>query len=439
MPTSSTLEILVIFLLILANGIFAMAEIALISARKARLRQMSEDGDRRARLALDLAESPTRFLSAVQVGITLAGVLAGALGGVTLAETLAVWLGQFPLIAAYREPISIGLVVLPITYLSLVIGELVPKRIALNHAEQIAAFLAPLMKTVSSLASPAVTLLSHSTDVILRVIGIKPTGEPPVTEEEVRILIELGMHHGVFEPREKEIVDRVFRLGDRRVESLMIPRHDIHWLDINWPMEEMCRRIASSGHSRFPLAAGSLDEVTGIIKAKDLLVLQARGGAVDLQSLMAPALFVPEGTPALKLLERFKEARSQCALVVDEHGGTQGLVTLTDVLEAIIGEMPQADEPAEPETIQRADGSWLLDGGLAIHEFEALFQLQQEIAEAEGDFQSLGGLVMAVLGRVPVAGDNFEWNGLRLEVVDMDGRRVDKVLAARISPLPEKK
>jgi putative hemolysin len=437
MPTTSTLEILVIFLLILANGIFAMAEIALISARKARLRQMAEGGDRRARLALELAESPTRFLSAVQVGITLVGVLAGALGGVTLADTLARWLSQFPLIAPYQEPLSIVLVVLPITYLSLVIGELVPKRIALNKAEPIAAFLAPLMKTVSTLAGPGVSLLSHSTDLVLRGMGIKPASEPPVTEEEVRILIEQGMHHGVFELREKEMVDRVFRLGDRRVESLMIPRHDIHWLDNQWPAEELGRRISSSGHSRFPVAAGSLDEVVGILKAKDLLVAQTRGEPVDLAVLVTPALFVPEGTSALRLLERFKEARAQCALVVDEHGGTQGLVTLTDVLEAIIGEMPQGDEPVEPESVQRADGSWLLDGGLAIHEFETLFQLQEEATDAEGDFQTLGGLVMAVLGRVPKAGDHFEWNGLRLEVLDMDGRRVDKVLAARVPTPPE--
>ena len=431
-----TLEMLFVFLLILANGLFAMAEIAILSSRKVRLQQRANEGDLRARAALELAETPNRFLSTVQIGITLIGILAGAYGGATIAHELAAQLERISFLAPYSHAISLGVVVLGITYLSLILGELVPKRLALNSPERIACALATPMRLVAVLAFPAVRLLSLSTEVVLRLLGVQPTAEPPVTEEEIKILIEQGTQAGVFEAAEQDMVERVFRLGDRHVGVLMTPRTEIVWLDVEDSSEQIQSRITSTVHSRFLVAQGALDQVLGIVHAKDLLARSLEGQPFDLKACLRQPLFVPESMRALKVLELFKQSGTHLALVVDEYGGIEGLVTLNDILEAIVGDLPSIDEAAEPPVVQREDGSWLLDGMLPVDEVKELFQLAQLPEEETGTYQTLGGMVMSHLGRIPSAADHFEWAGLRFEVIDMDGHRVDKVLVAPVETSP---
>ena len=422
------LEVLFIILLVLTNAIFALSEMAVVSARKARLQQRAEAGDHGARVALELANAPSRFLSTVQIGITLVGILAGALGGATIAEALAKQLSGLEILAPYSEAIGISIVVLAIAYLSLVIGELVPKRLALNNPERVASMMAPSMRTLSKMVSPIAHVLSLSTETVLRVLGVQASSEQTITEEEIKLMIEQGARSGVFELSEQEMVNRVFRLGDRTVNALMTPRHEITWLDLNDAVEEIQQKIAASGHSCFPVAQDNLDNVLGLAQAKDLLTLSLTGQPFGLAAVLRPALFVPEAMPALEVLERFKETRSHTALVINEYGGLQGLVTIKDVLEAIVGDIPSAGEEAEPEIVQRADGSWLVDGRLLTDELKELLQVEKLPNEEAGDYQTLGGFVMTFLGRVPSAGDRFEWAEISFEVVDMDGRRVDKVL-----------
>jgi putative hemolysin len=422
---SVALEIAIILLLILVNGVFAMAELAIVSARKARLQQRADKGDAGASAALALANEPGNFMSTVQIGITLVGVLAGAFGGATIARELAQGLQNLPLLAPYSEAVSVALVVLGITYLTLVLGELAPKQIALNDRERVAAAVAPTMRGLSRIAAPLARLLSLSADGVLRILGIRPSAAPPVTEEEIKIMIEQGTRIGVFDPVEEEMVDHVFRLGDRRVSAITTPRRDILWLDVNDPPQEIQRKVVVSGYSRFPVADGSLDNLVGLALAKDLLVQSLDGEPLDLRAALRPAALVPEAMPALDVLERFREARSKIAMVVDEYGGVLGLVTAADILEAIVGDIPGLGEEDEPEVVQRADGSWLLDGMLPLDEFGEVVGLG---AVSVPGIDTLGGLVMASLGRIPTAGDRFEWKGLALEVVDMDGHRVDKVL-----------
>lgn len=429
--SSMILQIVIILLLIVGNGVLAMSELAVVSARKPRLQQMAEEGNEGAKVALELANHPGHFLSAVQVGITLVGILAGAFGGATLAEDLAPWIARVPLLAPYANALSVGLVVLIITYLSLVIGELVPKRLALRNAERTAAAIARPMRRLAQLTSPLVHLLSVSTDFVLRIFGVPPVPEPAVTEEEVRIMLEQGAQLGVFERMEEEMVGQVFRLADRKIGAVMTPRPDIVWIDVEDDVEAIREKISSSGRSRFPVGEGNLDQVLGIALAKDLLAQSLAGIPIDVRAVLKPALFVPESTPALNVVERFKETQSKLALVIDEFGGVEGLVTVDDILEAIIGEIPEPDEAEEPQAMQREDGSWLIDGMFAIDEFCDLFEVDELPEGGAGYYQTVGGFVMASLGQVPAAGDHFNWDELRIEVMDMDGRRVDKVLVTR--------
>jgi putative hemolysin len=424
------LEILLILVLIIANGVFAMSEIAVVSARKVRLQQRATAGDKRAQTALDLANAPERFLSTVQIGITLIGILAGAFGGATIAETLAAEIARVPALAPYSEGISLVIVVAIITYLSLVIGELAPKQIALNNAEGIASAIAGPMKTLSRIASPLVSVLSVSTRFVLRVLRVKALDDPQVTEEEIKILIAQGTSSGVFEPAEHEMVKRVFRLADQKVTAHMTPRTEIVWLDLDDTAEDIRQKVTTSGHSRFPVTKGSLDQVVGIVYAKDLLTQSLTGSAIDLKAVLRPALFVPESVPAMAMLERFKQARAHGALILDEYGGLQGMTTINDILEAIVGDVPLMDDLFRPEVVRREDGSWLIDGLLSIDEFKEVVGIDELPDEADGNYQTVGGLVMTTLGRIPSTGDHFEWQGLRVEVVDMDGHRVDKVLVA---------
>ncbi|WP_413200887.1 hemolysin family protein [Nostoc piscinale] len=425
--SSITSEILIILVLIIANGIFSMSEMAVVSARKVRLQQLANQGDANARAALKLAESPNNFLSTVQVGISLIGILTGAFGGATIANRLAVYVKLIPLLAPYSEPVSFGIVVLIITYLSLIIGELVPKRLALNNPERIAAFVAIPMRALAAMASPAVHLLSASTELVLRILGITPSEEPQVTEEEIKILIEQGTEAGTFEEAEQDMVERVFRLGDRPVSSFMTPRPDIIWLDLEDTAEENRQKMTENGYSRYPVCQGGLDNVLGIIPVTDLLARSFRNEALDLTVGLRQPVFVPESTRGLKVLELFKQTITHMAIVVDEYGVIQGLVTLNDIMSEIVGDVPADLDEDEPQYVQREDGSWLLDGMLPVEKFFELFEME-EWDDERGSYQTLGGFVITHLGRIPSAADHFEWEGMRVEVMDMDGNRVDKVL-----------
>lgn len=425
-------EILLVVLLLVLNGVFAMSEIAVVSSRKARLQQRAEAGDAGARRALELAENPNRFLSTVQVGITMVGILAGAFGGATIAEPFAETLRRYPTVAPYADGVALGLVVLAITYLSLIIGELVPKRIGLNHPERIAAAVAGPMNVLSRVSSPLVSVLTLSTEGVLRLLGIRRADEPPVTEAEISMLMEQGTQAGVFEEAEQDIVERVFWLGDQRAASLMTPRRRVVWLDAAAPPEESREVMARHRFSRFLVCEGTLDRVVGMVEVKDLWARSLAGEPVDdLRAVLRRPLFVPESTRALRVLELFRESGTHLALVVDEYGGIEGLVTLNDVLEEIVGELALAGAPASPGVVRRDDGSWLVDGALQMEEFREALDLPERREEDREEFRTVGGFVLTHLGRVPAAGDRFDAGGLRVEVVDMDGHRVDKVLVTR--------
>jgi putative hemolysin len=417
-------EILIIVILVVINGLFAMSEIAILSARKARLQQWANEGNTRASAALELANAPNLFLSTVQTGITLIGILAGVFGGATLTEELAKYLHQRPLLAVYNKVIAGAIVVLGITYLSLVLGELVPKRLGLSYPERIAMAIAVPMRWLSVITSPIVRLFSASTELVLWILRASPSNEPPITEEEIQVLIEQGTQAGIFEEAEQEMVTGIFRLNDQRVSALMTPRTEIVWLDLNDSPETIARKITNSVYSRFPICQGTLDNVLGVVQVRDLLTSNLAGQSVDLTTIWQPPLYVPEGVLASRLLKLFKQSQTHIALVIDEYGGTQGLITLHDILEAIVGDM----QPIKPQATKRQDGSWLLDGTLSADEFKRIFDVAYLPGERRGYYQTLAGFVMMHLGRIPSTGDHFEWGGLHLEVVDMDGPRIDKVL-----------
>jgi putative hemolysin len=423
------LETLIIFLLLVINGIFAMSEIAVVSSRKPRLQQRAEDGEKGAQAALALSESPGRFLSTVQIGISLVGVLAGAFGGATLSEKLAELLARVPRLAPYADGIALFIVVLLITYFSLVIGELIPKRVAMNNPEQIATRIARPMNMLSRLTAPLGSLLTFSTEVGIRLLGIRPSGEPQVTEDEVRVMVEEGTRVGVFEAVEQNMIEGIFRLSDRRVDAILTPRTEIVWLDLEEPFAENLRRVLASEHSSFPVGQGSLDNIQGVLRSRDLLgALAAQTDEIDLRALVQPPVLVLESTPAFNLLEEFRRSRQHMALVIDEYGGLLGLVTLSDLMTSIVGEMPGAGEHSGLQVTRREDGSWLMDGLLPVDELKEILDIDHLPAEERVGYQTLGGFVMSQLGSVPNPGQYFTCCGYRFEVVDMDGRRVDKVL-----------
>jgi putative hemolysin len=426
-------EAVLILFLILANGIFSMSEMAVVAARKSGLQQRAEQGSRRARIALDLSQNPAQFLSTIQIGITVIGTLAGAYGGLTIAEKLATYISQFPELASYADGIGFGIVVVIISYLSLIIGELVPKRIALTSPERFASALAPLMQRISRITSPAVRFLTWSTNVVVRLIPLKHSREGAVTEEEIKSLIEQGTQEGVVEESEQDMVEGVFRLGDRRVVELMTTRLRVIWLDVSETLDEIVGTVKEHGFSRFPLCEGTLDHVIGIVDVKDILTSTAASSVLDLRKIVREPLFVPESVNALKLLEMFRTSGAEAALVVDEHGGVEGLVTMSDIIESIVGEVPEQGKALAQQAVQREDGSWLVDGLLPIPELEELIG-KRGIDTQDGSFTTVGGLVMANLGRVPAIGDKIESNNVLFEVVDMDGKRVDEVI---VKKLPE--
>ena len=429
--STTFIEILVIFVLILFNGFFSMSEIAIVSARKVRLEQRADEGDRGAGRALELSNTTGKFLSSVQIGITLVAMLTGAFGGATLAERLTQSLARVSWLATSAATLSLVIVVLLTTYFSLVIGELIPKKIALNNPEKIASKVSGIMMFISRLTSPLTRLLSASTDLGMRLLGIKPSGEPPITEEEIKVLIDQGTQVGVFGEAEQDMVEGIFRLNDRSINAIMTPRTDITWLDAEDSIEEMLKVIIQSPYSRFPVSRESLDNVLGILKSKDLLEKQLSGKSYNLLDLLQKPLFIPENTPAMRVLELEREHGVHEALVIDEYGGVLGFVTLFDVLEAIIGELPSQDQASEPEIVMREDGSYLIDGLLPIDEFKDLLDLDLLPEEGKVGFQTAGGFVMNQVGSIPHAGQSFQWQDLHFEVLDMDGHRIDKILVSR--------
>lgn len=426
-------EALVILILIFTNGVFALAEIALISARKHRLQQRADEGSHSAAIALKLANAPNELLSTVQVGITLISTLAGAFGGATVAEALAVKLNAIPQIAPHGGSAAITIVVLAITVTTIILGELVPKRLALTNPEMFAAALAPLMKMVSKLASPVVRFLSWATDQVLKLLPKPRSGGKDTTEEEIKVLIEKGTEAGTFEETEQDMVEGVFELGDRWVVDLMKPRGKITWLDIDEDPEIVHKTILDNTYSRFPVARGDLDHVLGYVHVKDLLVQCIAGKPVDLQSCIRPLTGMPEMMTALKALESFKSIRTHIALVVNEYGGTEGLITLYDIVEAVVGDLPTSGEKSEPWAKKREDGSWLVDGAMPAFEFKELTGIRDLPGESENAYTTLGGLILMQLGRIPSPAEYFESGGWRYEVVDMDRNRIDKVLVSKLS------
>lgn len=423
-------ELLIILLLTLANGIFAMTEAALISSRRARLQQRADRGDTGAKAALELIADPTRFLSTVQIGITLISILSGAFGGAALAGGLSDFLDTIPPLAPYSDALSLTLVVLFISYLSLVLGELVPKRLALNNAEGITALMARPMRLLSRIAAPIVFLLSTSTEVILRLLGMKPSQEPLVTDEEVEFMLEEGAQAGIFEEAEQDIVNNLFRVSDRRVSSVMTYRSDVIWIDIADSPEEIRENIATNQFMYYPVFEGEPSNLIGVLSVRDVLLALLREEQPTLRDLLLSPLYVPESTPVLRALETFRSSGIQVAIIINEHGDVEGLMTVNDIVESIVGEFPKANVTTqpEPEAVQREDGSWLLDGLMHVDDLAELFGDDIFPETEHSQYGTLSGFVMFRMGRIPSIADHFEWQGVYFEIVDMDGRRVDRVM-----------
>jgi putative hemolysin len=421
-------EIAVIFLLLIANGIFAMAEIAVVSSRKTRLRRLADQGSGNAKIALELAESPNRFLSTVQIGITLVGIFAGAFGGAILAAKLAWPIEQIAFLAPFADKLAFGIVVAVITYFSLVLGELVPKRLGLSNPEGIAMRVARPMNWLSKFAGPLVGFLSVSTEALLRLLGFKPEKEAAVSEEEVRIMMQEGVRAGAFNKVESHIVHSALELDQLPVREIMTPRPKVIWLNRDDSHEQIWHKIVVSGHSHFPVYDGSRDHVVGIVSVKAIYANLAAGVGVNIKDLLTPPLVVPESQTVLQLVETFKQSGTHIALVTDEFGGIVGLVTLIDLMEAIIGEFPSQGQRAKPEAKKRNDGSWLIDAMIDLEAVEKALPGFKFGGEAYTEYQTLAGFVVKILGHVPKEGETFEAQSYIFEVLDMDRHRVDKVL-----------
>ncbi|MBN9462790.1 MAG: HlyC/CorC family transporter [Burkholderiales bacterium] len=425
------MEIVVLLALIVLNGLFAMSEIALVTARKVRLQKLIDEGDRSAALALALGSDPNRFLSTIQIGITSIGILNGIFGEAALAAPFAERLTALGLPQPWSGYAATALVVVVVTYVSIVIGELVPKRLGQFNPEGIARLVAHPMHLLAVVSMPFVRLLSASTELVLRALGASRGQAPSVTEEEIHALLAEGSDAGVIEQSEHAMVRNVFRLDDRQISSLMVPRADIVWLDVAEPLQENLDKVAETAHSRFPVCRSGLHEVLGFVHAKQLLVQALRGAPIDLTQGLSEMLYVPETLTGMELLENFRSSNTQLALVIDEYGEVQGLITLQDLMEAITGEFATGDVE-DSWAFQREDGSWLLDGLIPMPELKDLLGLRSLPDEERERYQALSGMLMLMLGRMPQTGDTVVWENWRFEVVDMDGKRVDKVLATQV-------
>jgi putative hemolysin len=426
------MELLILAILILINALFAMSEIAVVSSRKIRLQQMAEAGFGGAQSALALIQDPSRFLSTVQFGITLIGILSGAYGEAALASRLQSLLSGIPLLAPYLHEISLGLVVVGLTFASLIFGELVPKRLALHHPETIAALFARPMTMLSRAAAPFVRFLAATTEGTLRLLGVRKSDEPPVTEEEIQGLMRQGMEAGVFEQQEHALVARVFKLDDRKIPAIMTPRVDVVYLELEDDLATNLARVTETRYTRHPVCQDGWSNVIGVVSTADLLEKSLSGTPIDLRALAQPAGFVPDSVTVMDLLEHFKRNRSELALVVDEYGEIEGLVTLNDVLEALVGDLPALDDESNQEVVQRDDGSWLIDGSISLDQLRGAIGFSGDFPDEEdGGYHTVAGLVMTGLGRIPRVSDHFSLDGYRFEVVDMDQKRVDRVLVVR--------
>lgn len=422
------LEVAIIFLLLIANGVFAMAEIAVVSSKKARLRRLADQGNGKAKIALELAESPNRFLATVQIGITLVGIFAGAFGGATLAAKLAEPIAKVSFLAHYADKIAFGIVVAVITYFSLVLGELVPKRFGLSNPEGIAMMVARPMNWLSKFAGPVVSFLSVSTEALLRLLGFKPEKEVAVSEEEVRVMMQEGVRAGAFNKVESQIVHSALELDQLPVREIMTPRPKVIWLNQEDLHDQVWHKIVVSNHSHFPVYEGNRDHTVGVVSVKAIYANLAAGVGVKLKDLTIPPLIVPESQTVLQLVETFKQSGKHIALVTDEFGSIVGLVTLNDVMEAVVGEFPSQGERAKPEARKRDDGSWLIDAMIDLETVEKALTGFKFGGDAYSEYQTLAGYVVKILGHVPKEGETFEAQGYVFEVLDMDRHRVDKVL-----------
>jgi putative hemolysin len=426
------IEFVLVLLLIVLNGVLSMSELAIVSARPSRLHQQADQGSVGARVALQLAAEPDRFLSTVQIGITLIGVGTGALGGAALSGPVGDLLARIPGIGeATASSMAVIVVVVIITYLSLVIGELVPKRLALQQAERIAVVMSRPLRRLSTVTAPIVTLLAWSSDIVLRILGQQNVDAEPVTEEEVQHLLREGREAGVFERAETEMVAGIFDIGDRTAAELMTPRHRVTFLDLTRPDDENRERMRLATHSHYPVCEASTDNVIGVVSTRDLWQQHLRGEPFDLRRVMRQPHFVPEIAPALSVIEQMRALRTRDAIVVDEYGGVAGLITMTDVLSDVVGELDSETNTGIKGSTLRDDGSWLLDGNFPAHETRELLDIDELPGEEEGRFETIGGFVMDQLGHIPTAGEHVEVEGYRIEVVDMDGNRIDKLLVER--------
>jgi putative hemolysin len=428
-------EVALLFALMLMNGVFAMSEIAIVGSRRGRLMQLAERGHAGARHALALMAEPTRFLSTVQVGMTTIGILSGAIGEVAIASRLRVLLEQTPPVAPYAQPLSLVVMVGSVTFVSLIIGELVPKRLALTGPEHIASVIARPMQVLAAAAHPLISVLSVSTDAVLRLLRVRIVKQPAATLEEIKLLVEQGTAEGVLEKTEQELVTNVLNLDERRIDAIRTPRFDIVFINVQEPFERTQDMLSQSLHSVLPVCDGGLDRVLGFVRSRDVLSRVLKGERVDFKALASAPLFVPETTTLMKLLEQFKRTHLPIALVVNEFGDVDGLVSLADVMTAIVGDLP-AEPGEEPMIVRRDDGSWLMDGMLSVEAGLKALGLDSLSVEEREHYNTIGGLAMFAIGRVPRTGDVFERYGFRFEIVDMDGNRVDRLLIIRSHPGP---
>lgn len=431
------ISIVIIVVLIVVNGIFSMSELAVVSSRKGKLQKMYNNGKKHAKTTIDLMENPNQFLSTIQIGITLIGILTGAFGGATLSDPLNAVISPY---IPYSEIVSTIVVVIITTYLSLVVGELVPKRVALNNPEKIAVKVAKWMKLLSKASGPFVVILSKSTNGLLRLIGISHEENNAITEEEIELMIEEGRVEGTIEKEEEDIIKRVFKLDDQKVDMIMTPRNEIVWIDLEDTPEENQNKIIESKRSIFPVASGELDDFIGVVQAKDILSVLFKEEDLEIEDIIKDPLVVPENLEALELVKQFKENKEyvHMSLVVDEFGSLTGLITLNDLLEGIVGDIPGIDETDDPIAIKRNDDSWLIDGRYQIDRFKELFDFDGEFPdEKEDNFTTIAGFILSYCGKIPTDGETFKWDRFCFEIMDMDGHQIDKILVTDLGDKPK--
>jgi len=431
------MEFIIILLLIILNGVFAMFEIALVSSRRTRLEEKAEAGNRSAKIALGLLDNPQEFLSTIQIGITLIGIISGAYAGIAIAGQVKPALQGIPALAPAAEFLSVALTIAVVTYLAIVIGELVPKSIALQHPETITLALTPFMKALAYIGYPLVWFLSFSTRGILKVFRLKPGDTPPITEEELRLMLKQGSKYGVIEKHESEMITEVFRFGSKTAFSIMTPKIDVRWLDLTDSPEEIMQVITETGYSRYPVCEGSLDQIKGVVAVKDILRARSNNEPFNLPALVTEPLFVPESLPASQVLERFRERKIHIAFVVDEYGGTEGMITLHDLIEHILGDLPELLDKEPPDYEKKEDGSYVINGSMNFWEFADLLELaemdEEEFEEESRKYSTVGGLAMNILNAIPRVGDSFLFREYFIRVLEMDGNRVAK-LSVRHQP-----